>query len=261
VEEIHYPPKLAIRKLPMRGSAMPIDDPLSAAQTQINADERSSSPEWIVQVAKTVAHLTGSEAVAAFLESKMVHRKQENTAYLVEVLISEFRALEERVGELKDEAHLSFVKTELPGLLLEAYRRTRETRSRERIRRIGKIVVHAVEVGPSKPGDVAEEMMRIASEVSDEEVAVLREIYDAQVKDLAKYGRPDINEVNGSWKLLISQHSLFSGTDIQSICAKLQSFGLVTMVERIPTMLDLYTTPYGLLSRGREFIEYAISVC
>jgi hypothetical protein len=109
---------------------------------------------------------------------------------------------------------------------------------------------------PGQPSDLADELIRIASELSDAEVAVLRDIYEVQVRALAKYGRPDIDEVNNSWVQLMSARHVFTGNDIQSICAKLQSFGLVTMVERKMTALDLYTTPYGLLSRGRAFIEY-----
>ena len=44
--------------------------------------------------------------------------------------------------------------------------------------------------------------------------------------------------------------------EIQSICAKLQSFGLATRIERNDFKLGPSEIPYALMQKGKDFIGY-----
>ena len=45
--------------------------------------------------------------------------------------------------------------------------------SKERVPRLGRVLMHAAECGPQHGADLAEEMMRIATELTDNDVKVL----------------------------------------------------------------------------------------
>ena len=65
-------------------------------------------------------------------------------------------------------------------LFLDGLQKAEQTINQQRIRRIAAILAHSLEVGPSKSIEVAEELMRIAMLLSDEDVLVLRSIYEGQ---------------------------------------------------------------------------------
>jgi hypothetical protein len=151
-----------------------------------------------------------------------------------------------------------WVRDELPGLLAEGIARAEQARGREKVIRLAKVIGHAIAIGPLGSADLAGEMMRVAVELSDQDVAVLRDMRKVQADGLERrLGRPDINDANATWARLEKEFEFFrSGAEIYSVCLKLQSFGLVMAVERIATTLGLQSAPYALLPRGIQFLEY-----
>ncbi len=59
---------------------------------------------------------------------------------------------------------------------MDAARKAERTRSKERVKRIGLILASAVLETPLADADEAEEMMRIAMELSDRDLKYLREL-------------------------------------------------------------------------------------
>jgi hypothetical protein len=186
-------------------------------------------------------------------------RKQENRDLLLQTTADEVEKMLDREQEFTD-PHKRWLRDELPGLLAEGVARAEQTRGREKVVRLAKVIGHAIAVGPLESADLAGEMMRVAVELSDQDVAVLRDMSKVQAHELQhRAGRPDINDANATWARLEKESEFFrSGAEIYSVCLKLQSFGLVMAVERIATTLGLQSAPYILLPRGIQFLEYIV---
>jgi len=153
-------------------------------------------------------------------------------------------------------------------LVLDGLQKAEQTRSQQRIRRIASVLAHAYDVGPSKSADLAEEMMQIAMLLSDDDVLVLRSVYEGQIGDYNRHlGRTGHEQANDFWRLLDPTQRLHGDPEVlslnrlqigvlQGVCAKLQSLGLLAQVERNNFKLSPGFTPYALLGKGVDFIEY-----
>jgi hypothetical protein len=257
---------------------MAIDDPLDAAEQRLAAEERASSPlsRFIRPLVELGAELTDispgllpepSEPAlkaAGFLLSK---REENRREYLVACLIDEVRRIRGQI-ERVDEDHSRFVKDQWLPLFLDGLQKAEQTINQQRIRRIAAILAHSLEAGPSKSTEIAEEMMRIAMLLSDEDVLVLRTIYEGQNASYnSSQGRVGFEAANDFWRLLDPTHrrvnepelthlrSLSYGA-LQGICAKLQSFGLLAQVNRNNSKLSPDLIPYAILTKAVEFVEY-----
>jgi hypothetical protein len=241
--------------------AMAIDDPLQAAEDLVASDERQRLPitEWaqdLVAVAKCIPGVREYAGPADLVLRKLNQRNQENRDYLLDVLTDELKRIRGRLEHLSEE-HRQFLEHDYMELVLDGLKRSENIRSKERIARIAKILAHAADVGPSNSADCAEEMMRVAMDLTDQDVGVLREIDRAQAKILEWSRQPaPMDPVNDCWKADPPKVEGMSPAAIVSTCEKLQSFGLVTRVDRNNFKLPLTVTPYGILQKGHDFVEY-----
>jgi hypothetical protein len=235
---------------------MAIDDPIDAALAQVESDQTSPAGETVVAV------LEGCSAIgvpmtdaAAKLIKLFTRRREENVSYLLEVVIGELQRVRKELQGLS-ESHKRFIETEFPRLMVEAVAKAEQTGSKDRIERLGIVVVSAISRGPSDSTDLADEMLRISTALSNRDVDILVQVYSIQSQPLARSGfLPELNIVNDTWKSLQSLPD-FRSPQIYGICAKLQSLGLLAQVERIPTKLDLSSIPYALLPQGAAYVEY-----
>lgn len=243
---------------------MPIDDPISAARALIAGDERERSP--VIRLAKDFFEILNCFPPArALLERLPVgtvvnwleRREQENRQYLVDVLIDEVKRHESKLRDLeqKDGQHAAFIRDEYPGLVLDGLNKSERVRAKERIVRIGRILASAAEQGPARSADQTEEMMRIAMDLDDRDVFVLRELHAAQAS-LVTGGVIAREAVNEVWRDHPPRVPGMGENEIQSICAKLQSYGLVTRIERNNFKLGLDQIPHAVLQKGADFILY-----
>jgi hypothetical protein len=100
-------------------------------------------------------------------------------------------------------------------------------------------------------------MMRVAMDLTGPDVAVLREIDRAQAPILEwSSGMAPMDPANDAWRDDPPKVEGMSPAAMVSACEKLQSFGLVTRVDRNNFKLKLSVTPYGLLLKGHDFVEY-----
>jgi hypothetical protein len=247
---------------------MPADDPISALQALNESDARQRSPvrsfaKRFLEIIKlfsppgTEFTLDGISAALDWLD----RQSTENLSDLVRVLADELKYRGAQIERLMhtSEAHRKFVAEDLRGLVLDGMRRSEGVRDRNRIKRLGRILVHAAEVGRRDLADYAEEMLRIATDLDERDVLVLREIVRVQgariQKDTGRVKHYDaysvVREIMGSLK-----RAGFLQGEVDSISAKLESFGLVSRTERNVNLLGDDPIPYALLQKGLDFIDY-----
>ncbi len=255
---------------------MAIDDPLDAAEQQVAAEVRASSPlaRYIPAIAVLSGFIpsgmfgmdfvtNGLKSAGLYVSKLQADRRQ----CLMGTLAEELRRIRAKLEQL-DEAHQRFCREEWGPLVIDGIQKAEQTISQDRIRRIAAILGHALEAGPAKPAATAEEMMRIAMLLSVDDVLILRTLHDGQIATYNPHqGRVSREEVNDFWQLTNPanrsygepEHKTlqqFPAGKLHGICAKLQSLGLVAQVERNTFKLGPDVVPYGILSNAVEFVEY-----
>jgi hypothetical protein len=140
-------------------------------------------------------------------------------------------------------------------LLLDGARKAEETRAQDRVRRIGMILAGTVAAPGSIDADNVEEMMRVAMNLSDQDVHYLKELVRIMGNMVATRGRIERQSAHtiwesGSWGARIDPN-------LDSAFSKLESYGLVS---RIPPPNNLNITAdfqnrYALLKKGLQFTE------
>jgi hypothetical protein len=243
---------------------MPIDDPIDAIMALDASEERQRSPvaglaRDFLRVVKMFAPkdaeipLTALEGAVDCLSRQRAERRED----LLNVVVEELKYRGPQIDHLLSSSaeHRQFIADEMPGLLLDALRRAEQTRARERTSRLGRILVHAAEVCPPGSVDYAEEMMRIAMDLDESDIAVLKQLHEAQ-GNLTSTGVVQREQVNEAWRDRPPRPPDMGENEIQSICAKLQSFGLVVRIERNNFKLGPGEIPYALLQKGKDFIDY-----
>jgi hypothetical protein len=235
---------------------VPSDDDLSAIQFLNENEERSRSPIW--KFAKDAIALISEVLPPAgiflgAIENKLDRREASNRAELISALVERVRKHSQTLDELiaKSETHSRFFTDEFPGLVVEAARRSETVRSKERIRRFAAILTHSLEVGPQDGADYVEEMLWIATELSDQDVKVLDTASREFVRERAKTPEADTIISARAW---LQMRSGIAGDELASIGAKLQSFGLTSRIEGHTVDMN----SYRVLDRGRRFIEYIL---
>jgi hypothetical protein len=211
-------------------------------------------------------------AVAKFLVQR---RADDNIELLLRTWVENSTQMNRIVGALHDRANGNEETTEklrqdvkalaseekefrdihLGPLILDAIRRAEGVRAKDRIERIAKILAYATDHGSGVPPDNTEELIRIAVDLSDRDVLLLREIYAAQVH-LVTTGVVPGDQVNDVWRNQPPRVTGIGESEIQSICAKLQSFGLIVRVERNNFKVAIGIVPYALVPKGKDFIEF-----
>ena len=73
-------------------------------------------------------------------------------------------------------------------LIVDGMRKAEDLRDRKRVERIGRILAHAITFEADAKFDKAEEMMRVARDLSDEDVLALRHIFECQFIAQQKVG-------------------------------------------------------------------------
>lgn len=249
----------------LQSEHMAIDEPISALQNLNASDERQRSPilslsSDFLRLIKLLAPV-GSEIPLSALEGAvdwLSRRSAENRAELVNVIAEElkFRATQiERLLNTSEE-HRRFMADEMPALVVDALRRAEQARAKDRIRRLGRILVHAAEVGNG--ADYAEELMRIALEMTDRDIVVLREIHRAMAASVVGSGRgatPHMMALQ-HWRNIVGRLPMTQGETL-STCLKLEGYGLLRRAEdRSRNNLADEPLAFGLLQKGKDFVDY-----
>ncbi|HLM98845.1 MAG TPA: hypothetical protein VK335_06165 [Bryobacteraceae bacterium] len=247
---------------------MPSDDPISALQALSSSDDRQRSPvqryaKHFLNIIKlfappgTTLPIGGVTAVVEWL----AQRSSQNISELVDVIAEELKVRGGQIDRLKEasDEHRHFIEEEMPGLILDSMVRAENLRTKDRIAQLARILVHAAEVGHRDKGGYVEEMLRIATNLDARDVRVLREIVRVQGPLLSQdLGRVKHFTAHNSMRDIVGslrQDGFIQG-EVDSICAKLESFGLVSRTERNVNLISDDPTPYALLRKGLDFVEY-----
>ena len=186
-------------------------------------------------------------------------RKEAFTA----VLVDELQYVKHRLRDVSEES-ARFIREEFPGLVIDALEKAERTRARDRIERIGRIVAHAAEVGPRDGADYVEEMSRIAMDLTERDVALLGEMESAHplrlMRNVHRYIKGSAISV---WDHLDWNERGYSEQEVESICCKLQNFGLVSSLDlgnrRPHGPTSSQQNGYEILQKGTDFVAYARS--
>jgi hypothetical protein len=232
-----------------------IDDEIDQAKLQIEFGKKSVAPKVVTALLEACTAIGLPTKLSTFVMKKVSDRKEDNVEYLLEAVIARLRTNETDLRKLSED-HKNFVEKEFPRLMLEAVDRAQQASSRDKLDRLSLIVVRTVFAGPKVNMVEADEALRVTVDLNEEDIDILGKMYDAQANDIRRRGfLPELNIANTSWKALQDKFQIFKSGEIYSICSKLQSFGLVAQVTRIPTTLDLTSTPYCILRKGAEYLE------
>jgi chemotaxis protein histidine kinase CheA len=180
----------------------------------------------------------------------------ERIRLLLEACMNEVRKHDNEMQQLRDSKtqEEAAAREEISReLLLEAARRAESTRAKERVKRIGLILANALVEPKSIDADEAEEMMRVASELSDRDIEYLRElirIEGALLESADHIPRYDayVKWEQGFWGDRINP-------EIDSLFSKLESYGLVARLAP-PNNLNVladFQNRYVLLKKGMRF--------
>lgn len=241
---------------------MDIDDPIKAAQALIAGDERQQSPvTQRIAEGLAAAGIPGADKITGYLNA----RRAENRALLFSVLLNEVKRLNLQFEALSSE-HRRFLQSEFVELVADGLRKAEDARDRERINRMAKILRTTAKEGPPVAADETEEMLRIARELSDNDISVLKAVCGREptfggvrvyVGSIDVFNKNPLDPPPGPAAAMPIEVPGLSPQEIQSHCAKLQSFGLV-MINAEETMGGKRGAPYGFdaLPRGHRFIRF-----
>ena len=232
-----------------------------AGEKQLAAERRAEQfpgLEIVTRLVSKALNLAGLQPPQFFELSAEAMRKNStaNLAYLHECLVRDV----ERLG-LQVEAFESSGNAErqaLDELVSEAVARTAEAKSKDRVKRVSKILAKALREGPRERYELERELIDTAVQIADRDAHVLGVIMGYQSRAASVPGVTEINAANETWKAMQAHHKEFSDPGIHVPCARLQAQGLIIRMDRIPTTLDLMTIPYAITEYGITFCKWCI---
>jgi hypothetical protein len=237
---------------------MSIDNVFDQVEALITSDQSQQLPESVDKLLSVIGHIPGTAPVVSLIRYETVELQAENSELMLKTAWQELKRVSFRVDKLDEEFRAFAESDEMRRLILDAVQKSQDLRDRKRVERIGKILSHAITIGPASDLDKAEELMRIARDLTDQDIIALGHLYESQFKLLEtnKLGI-DVDEINKSWATTtrLKIPGLF-GSELDSIFLKLQGLGLVTAVERRNTALGPNERPFALLAKGADFIRY-----
>lgn len=232
------------------------DNPVEALRKHLDREDASRSPvsRVVAQIVSTLPLSWGFEKALAAFGAHHTREDAERTTLMLEVMTAEMHRHEEILNELAENIDANRTE-EFIELILDGARKAEATRSRERIKRIGTILANAA-AAPSLDSDEVEEMMRVAMNLDDNDVQVLRELVRVYGPWVEKYGRVERHNAHAMWESGV-WGSQVDG-ELEGTCSKLESFGLISRIAP-PNNLNVFAdfqNRYVLLPRGLRFARF-----
>lgn len=139
-------------------------------------------------------------------------------------------------------------------LLLDAARKAENTRGKDRVARIGRVLAHGIVEAKPTSADEIEEMMRVAMELSDRDIVFLRELVKIEgvvleTQDHIPRYDAYLRWEQGFWGARVIP-------EIDSVFSKLESYGVVAHIAP-PNNLTVIADEqnrYVLLPKGVRFV-------
>jgi len=237
-----------------------IDDPIEALEGQLELEDSSSS--IISRALLTTLQLFPlpwplSAAVEA-LDKQIDSDRYDRLKIYVQTIAGAMKAIQELVDRNSrrlDDIEATQRAKSTCKLLVEGARRVASTLSIPRVVRIGVILARGVTEEKLPDEDEIEEMMRIARELTEQDIDYLRELVRIYGEAVKKNGRVDRYTAFQFW--VKGRWGESRNPEIDSVCSKLESFGLAASIPGNNTfnvMADIQNR-YVLLPKGLRFTE------
>jgi hypothetical protein len=237
-----------------------IDDPIEALEKQLELEDSSSSN--ISRALLTKLQLAPlpwplSAAVDA-LDKQIDNDRYDRLKIYVQTIASTMKAIQELVDRNTrrlDDIEATQRAESTSNLLVEGARKVVSTRSISRVMRIGVILARGVTEEKLPNEDEIEEMMRIARELTEQDIDYLKELVRIYGEVVEKHGRVDRYTAFQFW--VKGRWSESRNPEIDSVCSKLESFGLVASFpgNNTSTVMADIQNRYVLLPKGLRFTE------
>lgn len=240
---------------------MSSDDIFSQVEALIASDERQQPSAFVDKALQVVGRIPGAGGLVSIIRTHAEKQRAENADLMLRTAWEELKRISFKIEAL-DADHKNFVESvQMRGLILDAARKSEDLRDLHRVERIGKILARAITLGAASDLDKAEELMRVARDMSDQDVEALRQLYDAQFELLKKFQlRIPADDINGLWQRQRPDVPGVLDGELDSILLKLQGLGLATAVERRDNYLGPNERPFALLAKGADFVRYISSL-
>jgi len=205
-------------------------------------------------IVKAIAALLGGDLTQAtdlFTQCQETLESR-RSQYLLECVVEDLKWLRGKLDKLTQEQQ-KYLSTDWVSLLVDAERKARATLGETRIERIAKILCSSIRIEPTPSAYQTEELMRVAMELTDNDVLVLRHIRDA----LERYNRL---RASGVHSLIMPEVPGLTPDSVLGICGKLQSLGLIATAEQRAIATTHGSYPQGggfvLLDRADAFLKF-----
>src|SRR5205823_4657193 len=128
----------------------------------------------------------------------------------------------------ENEKQRKFIEDELPGLTVDALRRAEQCRVRERVARLARILSHAAALGAADGADRIEDMMAVATRLSELDVLVLSRAAGEFQNEIAAHPQEAQRAVAArAWHRVPAKITpSISEDELVTVGSKLESFGL-----------------------------------
>jgi hypothetical protein len=240
---------------------MPADDhPCDALEQQFKLEDVSVSPvtRALLDFASSIPLPWPLDKAIEKLKQHLVADSQERYRLMLETCMNVGRKNDNELQQLRQSmsAEESQARIDVSReLLLDAARKAESTRAKERIKRIGLILGNAIIESKPTDADEVEEMMRVATELSDRDIVFLRELiriegHILQTRDHIERPSAHVMWEQGFWRTRVDP-------EIDSVFSKLESYGLVARIAP-PNNLNIHAdfqNRYVLLKKGLRFAD------
>jgi len=244
---------------------MAIDDnPIEVLRKQFELEDLSKSPvsEVVAKVCAGLAKLlpipTPLQSVIEAVSDRINTDSVERIAIMLKTVADEVLKHDREISQLRETQSAEQKKArdeQEARLVVDGARRASVTRSIERVKRIGIILAWSIRTPKPPDEDEIEEMMRVATDLTEVDVNYLRELVSIQGQFLE--GRTHVERYNayqswerGPWRDRVNP-------ELDSVFHKLESYGLVSAIAPNNTfniMADIQTR-FALLPKGKRFAD------
>ena len=169
--------------------------------------------------------------IAEYLKDHLAADSEERIRLMLETCIDEIRKHEaelEQFRRTKSEQQSQAREEVSRELLLDAARKAENTRAKARVKRIGLILANAVVEPKPTDADEIEEMMRVATELSDPDIELLKELVRIEGDAVRAQGRVARYDAHTRWEQGSWGNRVVP--ELDSVFSKLESYGLVSRI-------------------------------
>src|SRR5579871_6091962 len=239
---------------------MPADDhPFEALKRHYELEASSMTPvtKTALEIASRLPLMWPFDKAIAKLKDNLAADSLDRLRVMLETCMHEVRKHEDDIRKLFEtlSAPESQKRTDAAkDLFLDATRKAINTRALERVKRIGVILANGLIEPKQTDCDEIEEMMRVAMELSDNDIRFLRELVRVEGRQVAGQGRLTRYSAHTMWEQGFWGAGLNS--DLDSVFSKLESYGLVARIPP-PNNLNIkadFQNRYVLLEKGLRFV-------